>query len=406
MRTPNLDRMAAEGVKFTQYYSANPLCSPSRASLMTGRLHVRSGVNRVLFPESAGGLPAAEVTIAQELKGLGYATSCVGKWHLGHLPKHLPTTRGFDHYFGIPYSNDMSAKQWPVAYGERSTPGLQRSRTLPDIPLMRDGAVIEEDPDQTQLTRRYTAEAVDFIGASAKKKQPFFLYMPHTFPHVPLYASGEFKGKSRRGLYGDTVEELDHSVGEVLKALKAAGVEDETLVMFTSDNGPAEMPMPGKGGTGGSAGLLRGFKGSTWEGGVREPFIVRWQGKITPRTSHAFAEAYDVFPTLLAAAGGRLRSDREYDGADLGDVLYRGGAGREALHFYYAADQVRGVRKGAWKLHLVKGQAGAESAELYNLEEDPSERFNVAGAQPERVAALREEIARHVAGVKRGEQQI
>jgi len=408
IRTPNLDRMAAEGMRFTQYYSANPLCSPSRASLMTGRMHVRTGVNRVLFPDSTGGLPESETTIAQALKPLGYSTCCVGKWHLGHLPRYLPTTRGFDRYFGIPYSNDMSLSQWPAAYGGGpDAPALARYRTLPEIPLMRDGKVIESNPDQTELTSRYTAEATSFIRESTKKSQPFFLYFPHTFPHVPLYAGQQFKGKSRRGLYGDTVEELDHSVGEVFKTLKETGVDGNTLVLFTSDNGPAKMEHLNREGTGGSAGLFRDFKGTTWEGGVREPFIARWPGRIPAGgVNPAFAEAYDVFPTLLSAAGGKLPADRQYDGADLGGVLYRGERGREPLHFYYAVDQVRGVRQGPWKLHLVQRPKQPESAELFNLEEDPSERFNLAARLPERVAELRELIAKHVASVEKAQQQI
>ncbi len=402
IRTPNLDRMAADGVRFTQYYSANPLCSPSRASLMTGRLHVRTGVNRVLFPWSTGGLPDSEITIAQALKPLGYATACVGKWHLGHLPQYLPTTRGFDRFFGIPYSNDMSLSQWPVAYGGApGAPQIKQYTNQPEIPLMRDTKVIESNPDQTQLTPRYTAEATGFIREHARKREPFFLYFPHTFPHVPLYASARFKGKSARGLYGDTVEELDWSVGEVLRTLREAGVEDNTLVLFTSDNGPAKMPHAGREGTGGSAGLFRDFKGTTWEGGVREPLLARWPGRIPGnRVSHAFAEAYDVFPTILNAAGGALPKDREYDGADLAGVLFRNEPGREARHFYYAVDQVTGVRIGPWKLHRVKNVA-----ELYHLEHDPSERFNLAAQHPEIVARLEDEIARHVAAVKKGVPQ-
>ncbi len=408
IRTPNLDRMAAEGMRFTQYYSANPLCSPSRASLMTGRLHVRTGVNRVLFPDSTGGLPESEKTIAQALKPLGYSTCCVGKWHLGHLPQYLPTTRGFDRYFGIPYSNDMSLSQWPAAYGGGpDAPQLARYRALPEIPLMRDGKVIESNPDQAQLTTRYTAEATAFIRESAKKNQPFFLYFPHTFPHVPLYAGQKFKGKSRRGLYGDTVEELDHSVGEVFRTLKETGVDGDTLALFTSDNGPARMQQPGREATGGSAGLFRDFKGTTWEGGVREPFLARWPGRIPAGVVNpAFVEAYDVFPTLLSAAGGKLPADREYDGADLSGVFYRGERGREPLHFYYAADQVRGVRQGPWKLHLVQRPQQAVSAELYNLDEDPSERFNLAARRPELVSSLRELIDQHVASVQKAPQQI
>ncbi|MBM3786891.1 MAG: sulfatase [Acidobacteria bacterium] len=412
IRTPHLDRMAAEGMRFTQYYSANPLCSPSRASLLTGRLHIRSGINRVLFPWSAGGLPESEITIAQALKPLGYATMIVGKWHLGHLPKYLPTTRGFDHYFGIPYSNDMSLSQWPVAYN--NGPARERYVNQPEIPLMEDTQVLESNPDQRQLTRRYTGRAVEFIRGSAKANRPFFLYFPHTFPHVPLYASAEFEGKSKRGLYGDAVEELDWSAGEIFRVLKETGQDNNTLVLFTSDNGPARMESSQREATGGSAGPFRDFKGTTWEGGVREPFLARWPGRIPAgRVSHAFAEAFDVFPTLLAAAGGALPKDREYDGADLSGVLFRNQPGREPLHFYYQADEIRGVRQGAWKLHLAVshtfGVDGVSVIErpplLYNLEHDPSERFNLAARHPERVGELQKLVEDHRSAVKAGTNQ-
>lgn len=397
IRTPNLDRMAAEGMRFTQYYSANPLCSPSRASLMTGRMHIRSGVNKVLFPWSTGGLPESEITIAQALKPLGYATQIVGKWHLGHLPRYLPTTRGFDHYFGIPYSNDMSLSQWPVAYGDLNAQQIARYKDQPEIPLMRDDKVIDSNPDQTQLTRRYTEEATKFIHRQAGDRKPFFLYFPHTFPHVPLYASDRFRGKSARGIYGDAVEEVDWSVGEVLRAVSQAGVDRDTIVLFTSDNGPARIPQPNREGTGGSAGPFRDFKGTTWEGGVREPFLARWPGRVPAGVvNHAFTEAFDFFPTLVNLAGGAVPKDREYDGADLAGVLLRGERGREARHFYYRADTVTGVRIGPWKLH---------GAELFQLENDPSERFNVAAKHPEIAARLQREIDQHRAAVKAGAPQ-
>ncbi|MBM3766093.1 MAG: arylsulfatase, partial [Acidobacteria bacterium] len=226
IRTPHLDRMAAEGIRFTQFYSAAPLCSPSRAALMTGRYPIRSGINFVLFPDSTGGIPDSELTIAQLLKQRGYATQIVGKWHLGHLPQYLPTKHGFDNYFGIPYSNDMSLKTNTV-YDElavkrgtkRPAAALDRYRNLPGVPLMRNEEVLERDPDQTQLTARYTAEATAFLRGAVKAKKPFFLYFAHTMPHVPLFASEKFLGKSRAGLHGDTVEELDWSVGEVRKTL-------------------------------------------------------------------------------------------------------------------------------------------------------------------------------------------
>jgi len=277
--TPNLDRMAAEGVKLTQFYSASSVCTPSRAALLTGRLPIRSGMcsdkRRVLFPNSGGGLPASEVTIAKALKTKGYATACVGKWHLGHLPKFLPTNNGFDEYFGIPYSNDM-----------RPSPLLDGTKT------------VENPAKQTTLTRRYTERAIDFIGRN--KDKPFFLYFPHTFPHVPLFASKTFKDKSLRGLYGDVVEELDWSVGQIRKTLRRLRLAERTLVMFTSDNGPWLIMRL----RGGSAGLLRGGKGSTWEGGMREPFVAWWPGKIPAGSvGTELACTMDIFSTCLALAG-------------------------------------------------------------------------------------------------------
>ncbi|MCX6637496.1 MAG: sulfatase-like hydrolase/transferase, partial [Acidobacteria bacterium] len=222
IRTPNLDRMAQEGARFTQFYSAAPVCTPSRVALMTGRLPGRSGLTRVLGPRAKGGLSANEITIAEALKPLGYATACVGKWHLGHRPEYLPTRHWFDSYFGIPYSNDMSPKTNP-------NPTFKNG---PLTPLIRDDKVVAEEPDQNFLTQRYTDEATKFIRSSAKAGKPFFLYLPHTFPHVPLHASPKFRGKSSRGLYGDVVEELDWSVGEVLKTLREAGADRNTLVVF------------------------------------------------------------------------------------------------------------------------------------------------------------------------------
>ena len=254
IHTPNLDRMAGQGMRFTQFYSAASVCTPSRAALLTGRLPIRSGMcsdsRRVLFPDSAEGLPQEEVTLAEALKAQGYATACIGKWHLGHHPEYLPTRHGFDTYFGIPYSNDMRP-----------------------CPLMRNEEVLEEPAEQATLTARYTEEAIGFI--KAHRDEPFFLYFPHTFPHVPLFASDRFKGTSKRGLYGDVVEELDWSVGQVLKALEECDLGDRTLVVFTSDNGPWLTQSE----RGGSAGLLREGKGSTWEGGMREPAIAWWPGR-------------------------------------------------------------------------------------------------------------------------------
>lgn len=275
IRTPNLDRMAVEGQKWTDFYVADSVCTPSRAALLTGRLPIRNGMTndttRVLFPYSAGGLPQNEITIAEALKPVGYTSACIGKWHLGHLPQYLPTSQGFDYFFGLPYSNDMDCTNklaWKME-------GLEQAKTdWFNVPLMRNEQIIERPADQHTLTKRYTDEAVKFIQQN--KTRPFFLYLAHTYPHVPLFASKDFKGKSRRGLYGDIVEELDWSVGKVLGTLKEEGISENTFVVFTSDNGPWLL----KERFGGSAGLLRDGKGTTWEGGMREPCIMYWPGKL------------------------------------------------------------------------------------------------------------------------------
>ena len=313
IRTPRLDHMAAEGMRLMQFYSAAPVCTPSRAALLTGRLAIRSGLcsdkRRVLFPASKGGLPADEVTLAEALRERGYATACVGKWHLGHLPRFLPTRNGFDHYFGLPYSNDM--------HGEPVTESGGLSQPLP---LFRDEAVIESEPDQKLLTERYTGEAIRFIRdcTAATPRRPFFLYLPYTMPHVPLAASEKFAGRSPRGLYGDAVETIDWSVGQILGTLRDAKIADNTLVIFTSDNGPWLLRRL----NGGSAGLLRDGKGSTWEGGMREPCIAWWPGKVPGgTTSQAIGSTLDLFPTIVKLAGGKLPTDRELDGFDLSQVL-------------------------------------------------------------------------------------
>ena len=290
IRTPNLDRMAAEGLKLTQYY-AMPVCTPSRASALTGRLPIRSGLNRVLFPNSSGGISDDEITLAQALKARGYATMCIGKWHLGHLPQYLPTRHGFDHYFGIPYSNDMEVKK----------------RKDPPLPLMRDESIVEQPAVQDTLTLRYTREALRFIhehSAPAQEGHPFFLYVPYTFPHIPLHASKAFRGKSPAGLYGDVIEEIDWSVGQVLAAIRDQGLAESTLVVFTSDNGPWLIQKT----RGGSAGLLREGKGSTWEGGVRGTLHRLVARHDRPgRVAEDLASEMDWFATGLELAGAKSR---------------------------------------------------------------------------------------------------
>ncbi len=396
IRTPNLDRMAAEGLKLTQYY-AMPVCTPSRAALLTGRLPIRNGLNRVLFPNSTGGIPSEEITLAEALKERGYATMCIGKWHLGHLPPYLPTRHGFDHYFGIPYSNDMHVQK----------------RKDPPIPLMRDESIIEQPAVQDTLTLRYTREAMRFIGeqsAPARQGHPFFLYVPYTFPHIPLHASKAFRGKSPAGLYGDVVEELDWSVGQILSAIRDQGLAESTLVVFTSDNGPWLVQKT----HGGSAGLLREGKGSTWEGGVREPCLAWWPGTIAPgRIALDLATEMDWFATGLDLAGATLPGDRPIDGVSLVAVLRGTGTSPRRHVYYYLDTELVAVRHGPWKLHLKTIDPASQQRKpqdhdpplLFHLTVDPSERFNVAGPHPEVVKQLLEDIAAHRRDLKPGKPQ-
>ena len=336
IRTPSLDRLAAEGMKLTQFYAAASICTPSRAALLTGRYPLRSGLTHVLFPDSEGGLQEEEVTIAEVLREAGYATACIGKWHLGRQARYLPTNHGFDYYFGIPYSNDMSPMN-PDYVG------------VPITPLIRNLAVTnKEEPDQRYLTKWYTDESIRFIRQQARKR-PFFLYLAHSMPHIPLYASERFRGKSPRGLYGDVVEELDWSCGELLKALKEQGIEDDTLVVFTSDNGPwLQKELDG-----GSSGLLREGKASSWEGGFRVPAIFRWPGCIRAgSTSTAVATMMDLFTTFTKLGAGQVPADRIIDGGDLLPVLLGADTRQETPFLYYYYEEPWAVRVGPWKMHL------------------------------------------------------
>lgn len=402
--TPHLDRLAADGIRFTQFYSASSVCSPSRAALLTGRLPIRTGVTSSLMPWARGGLPSAEVTIATALQQSGYATACVGKWHLGHLPEYLPTRHGFERFFGIPYSTDMSRA---TAAFPPFVELLRQHPEVPGTPLMRDGKVVETEPDQRNLTSRYTAESISVIRESVHAGRPFFLYLPHSFAHVPLFASDRFRGKSLRGLYGDVVEEMDWSVGEIRRTLTEVGVERNSLILFTSADGPWLYQKQ----EGGSAGPLRGGKGSTWEGGMRVPCVAAWPGRIPPGVvTRAFGTTLDLFPTCLRLAGVPLPSGREYDGFDLGTALFEGGSGRDPLLFYYAKDDLRAVRAGPWKLHLATtGQDEAvvrhQRPLLYNLNADPAEQFDLAGSHPDVVEKLAAVMERHRRAVKPGRPQ-
>ncbi len=392
IRTPNLDRMAQEGLRFTDFYAGQSLCTPSRAALLTGRFAVRSGMaggpgRHVLYPNNPGGLPADEVTIASALKSKGYATCAIGKWHLGDLQDYLPTKRGFDVFFGLPYSNDSD---W-------LDPKYRKSETMsrdPDfrkfnVPLLRGTNIIERPVNQTTLTKRYTEEALHFVEQN--KKKPFFLYLAHTFPHVPLFASEKFKGKSPRGRFGDAVEELDWSVGQVLECLRKEKLEKNTLVFFTSDNGP----WLEKKWNGGSASLLRDGKAGTWEGGYRVPVIARWPGKIPVGVTHEIANGLDLFTTSLLLAGVEVPRDRPVDGVDMAPILFGKGKGNREVECYFYGDQIYALRQGKYKAHFTTHNGYSKDPAvkhdpplLFDLTEDPGEHDDVAGEHPDVVAQI------------------
>ena len=379
LRTPNLDRMAAEGARFTNFCSADPVCSPSRAALLTGRYPTRVGVPRVLFPADTGGLNLDETTLANTLRARGYKTTCIGKWHLGRPTEYLPTNRGFDEYFGIPYSNDMTPRS-----------------------LLHNTEVIEEPAILDTLTPRYTEKAVQFI--EAVKGAPFFLYMPHTYPHIPLGASPRFRGKSPEGLYGDVIEELDWSVGEILAGLKRTGADRNTLVMFSSDNGPWYQGSPGK---------LRGRKNTTWEGGIREPFIARWPGRIPAgHVVDGLASMLDIFPTVSRLCGGAL-PEKTLDGIDIWSLLSgaKRSIDREVL-LYFDNWDLQCARLMNWKLHVARHNTAAYTPapvagrhsimlpkpELYDLSNDPDESYDVAQKNPDVVKDMLSRIEKLLDG--------
>lgn len=403
--TPNLDKMALEGMRFTQFYVGAGVCTPSRAALLTGRLAIRTGIHAgergtpsVFNLNSASGLPLKEITIAEMLKTKGYATGMIGKWHLGHLPEFLPTKQGFDYWFGVPYSNDMGKiattrfdPDNPVATAPRSS--------MPPLPLYRNDKVIEEEPDQRYLTKRYTEEAIDFIKTN--KDEPFFLYYASNAPHVPLYVSPAFEGKSKRGLYGDVVSELDWSVGQVLKALKDLKIDNNTLVIFTSDNGPWLTQLD----HGGTAGMLYGGKHSTYEGGMRVPAIFWWPGRIKANMiSTALATTMDFLPTFEVLSKAEMPKDIILDGMDISDLLFsKKEKIRDIVYYYFNAD-LYAVRKGAWKAHFTTHTGFSKEAPvtyqtplLYNLEVDPSEKYNVAKQHPDISEDIRKEYEKQKA---------
>lgn len=406
--TPNLDRMAREGQKWTSFYVAASVCTPSRAGLMTGRLPIRTGMcsdrRRVLFPNSAGGLQPDELTIAEVLKGAGYATACIGKWHLGHLPKYLPTRQGFDSYLGIPYSNDMDR----AADSPRGREAfLQPKFEYWNVPLVRNEEIVERPTDQNTITKRYTEEAVRFIREN--ESRPFFLYLPHTMSHVPLFASQAFKGKSLRGLFGDVVEELDWSMGQVLDTLCEVGLDRRTLVVFTSDNGPWLIFNE----LGGSAGCLRDGKGSTWEGGMREPTLFWWPGTIQPGVVRDVGSTLDLLPTCAKLAGAKLPDGLVLDGMDISPALLGTGPSPRDVMFFYRGTRLYAVRKGPFKAHFITQDAygpgkpqSHDPPVLYHLGHDPSEKFDVAAQHPDVVAEIRKLADAHLAAMKPGEPQL
>lgn len=371
--TPNIDRMAGEGMKFNAFYSASPVCSPSRAALLTGRIPQRMGINGVFFPESFEGMPLEENTLADLLKPAGYATGMVGKWHLGHMQPYLPLQRGFDEYFGIPYSNDMES----VVY-------------------LEGNIVVDHHPDQRLTTKTYTEKAVDFI--ERKKDQPFFLYLAHSMPHVPIYASDDFLGTSDRGLYGDVIQEIDWSVGKILDKLEDSGILENTLVIFSSDNGPWLVMRD----HGGSAGGLREGKQYTFEGGQRVPTLAFWPEGISPGTVYDdMGLMMDWVPTICEIAGVELPDDRDYDGESLLAVIKGEGERKGDEFLYFDGEHLQCYRKGDWKIKLAydgfegarwKHKVPAHPLLLVNLKDDPGETVNLADKYPEKVEEMLESM--------------
>ena len=396
--TPNIDRLAQEGSKFTNFHVAQPVCSASRAALLTGCYPNRIGIHGALSPKVTHGLSADEMTLAEVAKQKGYATAAVGKWHLGHLPPFLPTKHGFDEYYGLPYSNDM----WP--FHPEAKPGA-----YPKLPMFQNDKVVDDDvtpEDQERLTTDYTAHAVSFIERN--KENPFFLYLAHSMVHVPLFVSEKFKGKSGKGLFADVMMEVDWSVGQIMETLEKNGLKENTWVIFTSDNGP----WLSYGDHAGSTGLLREGKGTNWEGGTRVTSIMRWPGKIpAATTSNAMMMTIDILPTLAAVIGAELPK-HAIDGKNVWPLI-AGEEGAKNPHdfyaFYYHQNELEAITSGdgQWKLVLphtyrtlgdqpkatggkpVKYQAAkVKEPELYDLYTDVSESKNMAAFEPEMVAKL------------------
>lgn len=425
IKTPTLDRLAFEGQKWTNFYVAAPVCTPSRAGLLTGRLPIRSGMcsdkRRVLFPDSNGGLPQSEITIAKALKGNGYQTAAIGKWHLGHKLPFLPTNHGFDSYFGIPYSNDMDKIKGTSYFEDQFTFAKDEYYQAYNVPLMRDEKIIERPADQRTITKRYTEEAVQKIKEMSG--EPFFIYLAHSLPHIPLFRSEEFKNSSVAGIYGDVIEEIDWSVDQIIKALEEEGIAENTLVVFTSDNGPWHIFKT----HGGSSGLLRGAKGGTFEGGMREPTIFWWPEKLKSGTVMEMGTTMDLLPTFCKLSNTEIPNDRIYDGYDISPVLFGTGDGEREVVFYYRGEKVYAVRKGDYKAHfIIQNEYGTQTAHpitnpmleiensstkleqplLYNVSIDPAEKYNIAKEHPEILKEIKLVLNEHLKTIKSVENQL
>ena len=402
-KTPNLDRMAAQGVRFTNFVSAQAVCSASRAGILTGCYPNRVGISGALMPDAKIGLNPSEETIPEILKKRNYKTSAIGKWHLGHLSEFLPLQQGFDEYLGLPYSNDM----WPVNFDGKPAAENTNKARYPVLPLIEGNRKIREIKtleDQSELTTIYTDRTVRFIAEN--KKNPFFIYMAHSMPHIPLAVSGKFKGKSEQGMYGDVIMEIDWSVGEIMKALEKNGLDKNTLVIFTSDNGP----WLNFGNHAGSNGGLREGKGASFEGGQRVPCLMKWPGNIQEGTiCNKLASTIDILPTLAAITKAPL-PEKKIDGVNILSLLLgdENANPRESFLYYYRKNSLEAVRKGDWKLvfaHPGRTYIGfkpgadgfpggtnenfAHEEGLYDLRRDPGERFDVKEFYPEMVAELK-----------------
>lgn len=375
-KTPTIDKIAREGIKFTDFYMASPVCSPSRGAMMTGCYPKRIGFGDfegewVLFPGQGVGLNPEEETIATKLKDEGYSTKIVGKWHCGDQKEFLPTRHGFDHYYGLPYSNDMGRQV-----------GVEDK--YPPMPLVEDEEVLQEQPDQSSLTERYVEQSIKFIRENHKR--PFFLYLAHMYVHLPLYVPDRFSKESDNAEYGAAVECIDWSVNVIMNELEKQGLKEDTLIIFTSDNGSKNDYIN-------SNAPLRGTKGTTWEGGMRVPCIMYWPGQIPPGVEcDELVTSMDLMPTLTHLAGGNLSENRVIDGKDIRPLILnqKDAESPHQAFFYYFKNNLEAVRAGKWKLHIRKRDK--EVRELYNLEKDISESNNIYDSNPEIVARLMDYI--------------